>query len=136
MATGDPTATSHSGAPPPLTAAAAHCRIRCSRPRPRPRWLGRYTIKSGAITFAAGSPTGALPGKLVRNRNLAARASLPGVPPEFVDYRRAVVAESEGMDAAAQLDKSLDAEAGISHASRVSQKMEEEAAKRAAAPKM
>eukprot|EP01052_Picozoa_sp_SAG31_P053208 SAG31_NODE_13521_length_864_cov_0.901961_1_plen_73_part_00 len=56
---------------------------------------------------------------------------LPGVPIEFVNYRRSVTDEVDGMSAEQQLQKSLQAESGISHQSRVSQAMEEEAAKQA-----
>ena len=56
---------------------------------------------------------------------------LPGVPVEFTNYRRSIIGEADGMSAEQQLQKSLAAESGISHQSRVSQAMEDEAAKRA-----
>ena len=56
---------------------------------------------------------------------------LPGVPIEFTNYRRSTIDEADGMSAEQQLQKSLEAESGISHQSRVSQAMEEEAAKQA-----
>ena len=54
---------------------------------------------------------------------------LPGVPVEFTNYRRSIIDEADGMSAEQQLQKSMQAESGISHQSRVSQAMEEEAAK-------
>lgn len=54
---------------------------------------------------------------------------LPGVPIEFTSYRRSIIDETDGMSAEQQLQKSLQAESGISHQSRVSHAMEQEAAK-------
>ena len=68
----------------------------------------------------------------VRNPNAGnLRPGLPAVPDQFVHYRRSASEAADGMDAAAQLAKSLGAAEGISHQSRVSQAMEEAAAKRA-----
>ena len=50
---------------------------------------------------------------------------------EFTNYRRSIIDGEDAMSAEQQLQKSLEAESGISHQSRVSQAMEEEAAKQA-----
>eukprot|EP01050_Picozoa_sp_SAG11_P007992 SAG11_NODE_684_length_7743_cov_53.800628_4_plen_81_part_00 len=70
-------------------------------------------------------------GKLVRNPNTVKLTALPECPPEFIHYRRSIGDVEDGMDAETQLQKSMEAESGISHQSRVTQAMEEEAKKNA-----
>jgi N-acyl-D-aspartate/D-glutamate deacylase len=105
-------------------------------PTGAPRWDQKcvgydVTIQAGVVTFRQGESTGALPGKLVRNTPQLPAEDLPDVPMEFISYRRSVIDEEDGMSAEQQLQKSLEAESGISHQSRVSQAMEDEAAKQA-----
>ena len=81
-------------------------------PTGAPRWDQKcegyvYTIKSGQVTFEAGVSTGVLPGQLVRNPVAKKRASLPPCPPEFVDYRRALMAADTGMNAAVSTEASF-----------------------------
>lgn len=105
-------------------------------PTGAPRWDQKcigydVTIQTGVVTFRGGETTGAHPGRLVRGNNTP-MAPFEEIPEQFINYRRAVAGTDDGMDAAQQLQKSMDAESGISHQSRVTQAMEEEARKKQA----
>ena len=127
------TAARHSNGRPLLRTDPVHV---YDMPTGAPRWDQKcegyeVTIQTGVVTFLSGESTGALPGKLVRNPNTEVMTDLPECPMEFINYRRAIGDAEDGMDAEAQLQKSMEAESGISHQSRVTQAMEEEAKKNA-----
>ncbi len=107
-------------------------------PTGAPRWSQKvtgydFTILSGEITFENGKHTGVLPGKLVKNprhlkERIARRMPLPDVPDEFKGYRKNMRIDENGSvnDMDTMLQASLNAESGISNASRIANVLEEE----------
>ena len=107
-------------------------------PTGAPRWSQKvtgydFTILSGEITFENGKHTGVLPGKLVKNprhlkERIARRMPLPDVPDEFKGYRKNMRIDENGSvnDMDTMLQASLNAESGISNASRIANALEEE----------
>lgn len=104
-------------------------------PAGAPRWsqvVSGYemTVCSGTVTFEMGRHTGAFPGRVAKNPNRGrARSGLPDPPAEFSGYRLAKLGKGDATTEESMLQTSMEAESGISNASRVSKALDEETSK-------